>query len=265
MLKHQDIVSFFCRHIIAVCVTYQVKGEPEPCFFAAPATVICFGKVHHLLTAGHVVNKLERLFANKSVVVTECLLADSFSNNIVNNIPIPFDFENAKKGYIDKEGLDFGLVALENYYVRLLKVNKIVALYRKNWIYTDDQTFDFYAVLGLPEEFSSFDPRSTDPIAKITPTILFVDELTELPKEVKKTKYARFAGYIRIMDGISDLKGMSGGPILGFQVGPPMRYWVVAIQSSWIKKRRIIFGCRISLIGNLVETLLETNDLTEKY
>ncbi len=254
MSKRQDMVGFFCRHLVVICVTYQVTGEQEPHFFAAPATVICFGAVPNLLTAGHVVKDLTRLFANKSVGVTNCCLADTFGNDTVSDHPIPFDFESAAKGYIDKDGLDFGLVALNDRYVRLLEANKIVALYRENWTYTDDQSFNFYAVLGLPSEFTSFDPKAADLTAKVTPTLLIVDELAELPDGVKSTKYDRFAGLIRPVDGISDLKGMSGGPILGFKIGPPMRYWVVAIQSSWIKSRRITFGCPISLIVRIVET-----------
>jgi hypothetical protein len=48
---------------------------------------------------------------------------------------------------------------------------------------------------------------------------------------------------------------MSGGPILGFSKQAD-KYWIVAIQSSWLPASKIIFGCPIPIIADFVEKMV---------
>jgi hypothetical protein len=55
-----------------------------------------------------------------------------------------------------------------------------------------------------------------------------------------------------------NIKGMSGGPILGLRGTPDggLRYWVVALQSRWFEQSRIILGCPVPLFATIVQQLL---------
>jgi hypothetical protein len=48
--------------------------------------------------------------------------------------------------------------------------------------------------------------------------------------------------------------GLSGStePIRGFNLTPPMRYWVVALQSTWLRDRRLVFGCPLPVLASLL-------------
>ena len=86
--------------------------------------------------------------------VLSAVLADIFGSGRVSDHPIPFDFVNEAQFYIDneREGLDFGLIALRPYYASLLAKNGIKAISEENWIHQHTVRFDGYAMLGLPEE-----------------------------------------------------------------------------------------------------------------
>jgi len=53
-----DLLKFLCRHLVALCVTYQhLNDEKLPIeevqFFACPGIIISIRGICHFLTAGH--------------------------------------------------------------------------------------------------------------------------------------------------------------------------------------------------------------------
>jgi hypothetical protein len=62
---------------------------------------------------------------------------------------------------------------------------------------------------------------------------------------------------------LNSLVGMSGGPIYGFSDEQKGRYWIPAIQSGWIKSRRITFACPVPMLARLAEHLLYGEEATE--
>ncbi|MCX5896195.1 MAG: hypothetical protein NTZ51_10250 [Proteobacteria bacterium] len=56
---------------------------------------------------------------------------------------------------------------------------------------------------------------------------------------------------------LSSIVGMSGGPIFGFKYGPPMAYWIVAIQSSWLRSQGIVFGCPLPVLAGMLTTWID--------
>jgi hypothetical protein len=46
---------------------------------------------------------------------------------------------------------------------------------------------------------------------------------------------------------------MSGGPIFGLKFeGEQTKYWIVAIQSSWLSDERIVFGCPLPIFASMM-------------
>ena len=86
----EKTLEFFCRHLVALCVTYrQVKnGVPieEQRFFACPGVVICIRGFCSFLTAGHALKDLSTHLEKGDIVVESAVLADTFGPDTVDTI-----------------------------------------------------------------------------------------------------------------------------------------------------------------------------------
>lgn len=208
--------------------------------------------------AGHTLQKWDTVLRKKRVLVHSSVLADTFGPEATSPQPIPFDFLNEPKFYIneEEEGLDFGLIMLRPYYVQLLDKHGIKAIFEENWINQNRVEFHNYAMLGLPEEFITTIHSEADQnlqmLGTVSPTLISVQKLAPSPENIKKAKYSRFIGQLPPDMPLDSIVGMSGGPIFGFNHDSPMRYWIVAIQSAWLKTRRITFGCPLPVLANLL-------------
>ena len=254
-LESDEITRFFCRHLVGLCVTYQTKTSDDECQLNHSAvisgTLIFIEQSLMFLTAGHVLEKLDMLRSSDSAEVTSSCLIDTQGSQSVSGVPIPFELGSARFFYIDNEkrALDFGVVSLSPYYGRLLAANGMVALTEKQWSQQDQLTFDYHAVLGFLKEFVSA-YVSVDGHIDVSPVLLGVRKLEDVPN---KSVNGQFIGQIG-PDQPKSVKGMSGGPIFGFQLGPKkeLRYWVVALQSSWNPQTRVIRGCSLPVLATLM-------------
>lgn len=265
VLSGQDAeraLEFFCRHLVVLCITYRLAGNEssskKPLFFACSGILLCIRGHCSFLTAGHALKELTDLQSRGEIIIESAVLADTFGPDAICDRPIPLDFSNEPKFFIDdeKEGLDFGLIALRPYYVRLLAAHKIKALFEENWATQDRVQFDGHVMLGTPAEFVSCElvgpGGDFQVIGTVAPTMIGVRRLSEAPEGSPATRYPRFVGEVQQGLPLSSLEGMSGGPIMGFRNGPPSSYWIVAIQSSWLKTRRVVFGCPIPVLAGLL-------------
>jgi hypothetical protein len=147
-------------------------------------------------------------------------------------------------------GLDFAIIRLDSLKVKAFLANDLLFIARENWLDQQHLEFDSYLMLGLIG-----DPRLE---AKRNQTILHNnqamipakqirrDEIDELPHGMTKLPSEEwFIGKIPKNRKIPTIQRMSGGPIYGFRYDDQKRlmYHVVALQSRWWTKSRIIFGC----------------------
>lgn len=150
------------------------------------------------------------------------------------------------------------MIALSPYYVRLLAANGAVALEEVNWARQDRVTFDFYAMLGFPEEFVSETVNDAGE-GFVYPTMFRVHRLEPPPEDTPVTRHPRFVGRIDQELPLNSVKGMSGGPIFGFTIGEDIRYWVVALQSTWRPTSRIVYGCSLPVLASLMSRWADQN------
>ncbi len=248
-----------CRHLVGLFVTYSHKTDEDaaqpPRFAACSGTLIMIRGVCCYLTAGHVLKGLEALRSSPKVELVGATLADTFGVNPVSKMPIPFDLKNASLFYIDDddEGLDFGVMALEPNYVRLLAKNGVLALTEERWVHQQRVEFNGYAMLGFPEEFVSSRICHSG-FATVSPTFMGVRRLDAAPEDKAPTRYPQFIGQLGCNVKLRSVKGMSGGPIFGFRLSPDgtLHYWVVALQSSWNPSKRIVYGCSLPALASLM-------------
>jgi hypothetical protein len=90
--------------------------------------------------------------------------------------------------------------------------------------------------------------------------MIWVTRLAAPPPDVEPTPYDRFVGTVGD-GGVKDIDGMSGCPIFGFEKGREDRYWIVAIQNSWIRSRRIIFGTPLPVLAGFIEDALADSEV----
>jgi hypothetical protein len=248
------VMQLFGRHLVALCVTFRYVDRPDelPQFRAYAGTLIALGGGVHFVTAGHILSELHNGLRDDGIIILSAVLADTFGMGR-HGMPIPFDIKDAPMFFIDDDeaGLDFGMILLRPYYVRLLAANNTVAIQEENWIHQHKVNFDGYLMLGLPEEFTS-NTVDAEGIGQLSPTLLVVKKLNAPPAGSPVTQYPEFIGTLKENFGLQSVKGMSGGPIFGITSEPPMRYWIVALQSSWSKSNRTVFGCSFPVLASLM-------------
>jgi hypothetical protein len=265
-MNDEDFVRFFSRHLVslsgwyhATSLTQEESGQLQ--FFSYSGFIVSFHGLWCLATAGHILEDLEQHLREGTIQVVSYALLDDFGPEVISHDPIPFDYGRAPKYYINNKeaGLDFALIGLSPYYQGLLQANGIVAISQENWEKQHEVDFGKYMMIGLPQkaiEASTW--KSQDKVhfeAFVRPMTIDIEKLDELPEGTRETSYPRFIGKIDGDLPLDDISGMSGGPILGFSKQAD-KYWIVAIQSSWLSASKIVFGCPITIIADFVEKMV---------
>jgi len=111
-------------------------------------------------------------------------------------------------------------------------------------------------MLGLPDEFSSEELSQIGDVGMV-PTMFRVTRIERPPDDIYQTNSPRFVGQLDENLPLENLTGMSGGPIFGIRFSEEIRYWVVAIQSSWLPNQRIVFGCPMPIICGLLTSFID--------
>ncbi|WP_337270145.1 hypothetical protein [Oryzifoliimicrobium ureilyticus] len=255
------VLRYFGSHLVALCVAFRRADAANITEFRAfSGTLMRIDDTVLWLSAGHVVEQVVAMIESRSIIVDECALADAFGSSFVSERPVPISFASARKTFVYDEalGLDFGAVELHPHQVRLLTANGVRILEEENWAYQDRVTFDGYALLGLPDEFSST-VLPGDGRAEVSPTMITIRELEEPPPGFLKPHRRLVA---RILDPISlnSVVGMSGGPVIGFSIGERVRYWIVALQSTWLEGSRTTFACPFPVFGPMLTEWVRSLD-----
>jgi hypothetical protein len=265
-MNDEEFVHFFSRHLVSLSGWYYAASAKEeelrqPRFFSYSGFILSIHGLWCLATAGHILGDLEQHLKDRSIRVTRYTLLDDFGPNVISHDPIPFDYGRAPKYYInDREaGLDFALIGLGPYYQGLLQANGIVPVSEENWKKQHEVEFGKHMMIGLPQKLIEASTWRKQGVvhfeAFVYPMTIDIEKLYEAPAGMKETRYPRFIGKIGGDLPLDDISGMSGGPILGFSKEAD-KYWIVAIQSSWLSESKIVFGCPIPVIAELVEKMV---------
>jgi len=274
--KFDKAFRFFCRHLVSLCGWYYpLDSNEEPTgqiqFFSFSGFVFSIRGKWCWVTAGHILNDLEQFISDKKIKVTKYALIDYFGLNVVSYDPIPFDYERVPKFYMydDEAGLDFGLVALSPYYQKLLEANNIVPVSEENWIYQHKVEFDQHIMLGLPEVFITTKPSISETddqiISDVSPVMIYITRLNEIPDNLPKKQFPRFIGKISDDCPLDNIKGMSGSPVFGFDKKGD-KYWIVAVQSTKLNsgdlsRDKLIFACPVPVFATLVEGMIANQEV----
>jgi hypothetical protein len=179
--------------------------------------------------------------------------------------PIPFDYVNSRRHHVyDKDGgCDYGFIILSEHDRTLLSENGVEAMGEEIWEQAWPETFQNYWLVGIPEELVDTKPVGAGKV-EINGKVarLAVKKIDDPPEKLRKP-FERFYGRIGLPNGpgnLTDIDGMSGGPIFGFNhndKGEP-EYFLYAVQSGWDSETKTIAACFIQpLIKDLAAQIDE--------
>ena len=272
MEQGNEAVAFFGQHFVSLgWLDRSPERSDENNGLGRPMAVSGFvfsvGDCWFLITAGHILENIDEA-RKKGQVLSGFHLIDGWSHERTYSCTIPFDFDEALKIPIyEKElGLDYGIIVLRKMHRDLLTSNGIKAIDEEGWKHNVDERFDSYIMLGIPSELTfilNHGGRSQIwdhcVIIYLTPTEAPARMRTERPRF-----YAKVPPNLTTTtdESITDLDGMSGSPIFGIKKcsGGQSRYWLVALQSSWMRSERVIAACLTINLGQAIERILPMID-----
>ena len=260
-LMQQLALRFYSRHLISLAGFRQpIDRNDNPIGnakgFSYSGFLLTIRGVWCLVTAGHIIKKLDKHLNDKTIHLTNSVIIDGWGLEAQHKQPFYFDYQRAPRMFVlnNEYRLDFAIIMLKTYYQRLLEANHVVPISEVNWARQHNLSYEEHFVLGLPTELMESTENEGIEQLRPVPTIIPVTKLDH-PPERHETPYPQFVGKIFDNVTLKDMDGMSGGPIIGIAKAKDgkRRYWIVAIQSRWIRSKRIVFGCPVPIFAGLVE------------
>jgi hypothetical protein len=244
--------SRLCRHFVVLTGTYYQcddSGKPTSgeLLFTYSAFIMSFRGIWHLITAGHVVKEINEYIHHRNIRLNEFNLLDWLGTDAKHNTLIPFDYESASPtGVHDEElGVDFGVLVPSDNDRRLLEANGIIAFEEKDWIkQPKDDEYIAYCLLGVPKQLVErklgVSITGEPYVGQLGVELLWLRRVQESPDQTRTTRLPRFVAEIADLGDLRSIEGMSGGPIFGLaRRDGRLKYWPVAVQSSWDQKKTI--------------------------
>jgi hypothetical protein len=224
------------RHFIAM--TFVVETDAGPKADCASCFVVDLDGVWILVTAGHVIEDLASAIAGGRKVSSVDLQDKFAGSRWPTGVPLGVD-TFALWTWFNKDAIDYAFLPLKDYYVQQLAKGGVQPITREAW--DDGYAYEKLAVLGIPSE-------SLDRVGRahltISPTFVPL-EIVDVPAGVALSHPSQECA--RLIDEsnaagvvLNDMAGMSGAPVYGFRmVDGRLKYWLVGIQSGWLKTRRL--------------------------
>jgi hypothetical protein len=208
------------------------------------------------VTAGHVLREIA-LALDSGSEFDIWRLDDQASGNKKQMPAIPYDFDINKWVVIEDKtiGLDYAVLYLEDIYVRQLESGGAEPI-RKNAWGDYIQNHDHWVLIGIPSESVHYDGSNTM-TAKFS--VIPVKE-SESPPSEKKPSVNRFYAKLVDMGNVTDISGMSGGPIFSLKkIDNTWFYQVIGVQSGWYRQSKIIYACPVKALFEEIEEIVQSN------
>jgi hypothetical protein len=267
----EDLRRFFYRHLVSLgwtdcAIDDQGKQVGDLRAFSVSGFIMSFGDEWGLVTAGHILDDIYSNLQKGRCRIVNSVLLDAWSEGARSAEPIPFMLADAMKTsfwrYEPSLGLDFGVIGISPMYRKLLEANRVRPFPTEHWESQIRTGFDFFYQLGVPSEAVRKVVAGAGDRQRIkswvTPAMIPVQWIADPPEKLGGKKFPCFYGQVSDAE-VSNMDGMSGGPILGFWMEPDgtLRYSVVAIQSGWDSATRCTWGCFIPVFLLYLDAAIE--------
>jgi hypothetical protein len=234
-----ETLGFFNRHFVPIQFDVRLGDQRKRVLWSAfPLSI---RNRWLLMTAGHCIDEMKEWRAAGSQI-ERARLMDGLNASAKHLLSVPFDYDSFHPAKLGPDIThDYGILIPNDLAIRSMLSNGVVPFTEKAWD-DEDHEFDFYKVLGAPAALV----RAVDNDATSIGTMFAsVDRLKDRPEDLPETTAPTFYGELCGDPGIK-LKGMSGGPILGFFTDDNGRHFrLVAMQVSALRGKYVAgyWGC----------------------
>lgn len=211
------------------------------------------------ITAGHVVKLLDQAMS-RGAKFARWRLDDQAAGDRFKGAAVVVDFDVRDWAFIDDTelGLDYAAFPLRDLYRKQLVAGGAMPLGRDTWGEVSEP-YDQFALVGIPLETVSKEGEFT-----LTGKLVLLPlEPCDAPEDAERTPESKFYARIKDRGSVSDIEGMSGGPVFGlWKREEAWRYKVLAVQSTWYPNKGVTASCPIALLGEVLEDILSSSDAT---
>ena len=256
MPSSAEIVAFFHRHLVPIVL--HLQKETESHVQVITAFVLSVGEHWFLVTAGHCIRLIEELTTSGGYALEKTELIDSMGINAKNNIPVPIDYFGAAPIALSGQPeYDYGIIKLSHHHVRLLKASGVEPLNEEVWDKQPSQV-DFYLMMGVPTQYTKAESSNL----AIQTFLVRVTALDSRPEGFPESNLPLFYGQVDLTEDLSSIRGMSGGPVLGFYKDKEgrLRYWLIALQSTTLPISGMIKACPTRILGLYLRNMLDQHE-----
>ncbi len=224
-----------------------------------------------LLTAGHVLRDIQSRLKSTRKALKWQLLDYAAANNP--KLAIPCHLDPEKFVYLDERGYDYGLICLDNIAVENLLKGPVLPICREVSRPCEFDNEDELYLIGYPTAVikKRIVHQSDQSCMKLGLGVpLLPVEVCSDPPQVLRHDCERLYGRVSKAPGklenedivLEDIDGLSGGLLFVVRATNPteLKYWVVAIQSSWERSSRTIAACPIDPFLAFLSELLEDEE-----
>lgn len=249
----KDFIKTVGKHFLSFSCVQLVENERKPLIFSG-FLIDALG-AWFFVTAGHILRDINTVI-DAGYKFDTWRFDDQTSRLEDPMPPIPFDFsiEDWVVIYDKVKGLDYAVLALDDFYIRQLLAGGAEPIRKNAWgDYIQDH--DFWAIMGIPSESVTYD-GVTELTAKFSVIPL---EETDPPPNADQRSENSFYARLDPSSNVKDIDGMSGGPIFTLKkIEGKWVYHVIGVQSGWYPQSRVIFACPIKPLFLEIEELVET-------
>jgi hypothetical protein len=97
-------------------------------------------------------------------------------------------------------------------------------------------------------------------IGRLSADLLWLRRVQESPDERRGTQLPRFVAEIADLGDLQSIEGMSGGPVFGLaRQDGRLKYWPVAVQSSWDRRTKTIYACPLAPCAHVLYQMLNAD------
>jgi len=246
-----ELIDFLSNHLVALVgdgERFENGKSVKKGVFCFSGFIVDLNGDWYWTTAGHCLKEFDKSLKNGDLTASSISFLDYFGMDSSDDHPIPYPYEPGCATFLDspEDGLDYGLIKIPPLTQLAFEKNKIRPVCEANWASISELTFTAYKMLGIPSHLVDEIPIGDDIRALFPNALLHVHRIS--PADVPTISNDEwFVGKLADESTISNIEGMSGGPIMGFrQIGTGQWvYHVIAIQSRWLPNSRIVLGCSI--------------------
>lgn len=232
------------RHFVSLmCYDHGEEALKQngglPAVYNFSGFVVELGSDWLVVTAGHIFDELKKAVDGGAKLTNWSVDDSAVSTSPQPPIPIPLDIDTDVFFLHDEvQGMDYAMLVLPQLACLALAAQGIVPVRQSQWSTKDLPEFNTWLLVGIPFEATKM-PFGAPQIEKYIVTVK-VDRLADRPEGFLDTAFARLyakVDFSSIGDNgptITDIEGMSGGPIFGLRgTRDDFEYRLIGIQSSW--------------------------------